>query len=83
MINKFIAEQGLDPNATPTLLNSLTLNDLLNKSPDKKMFETGFGTVKVDANLSEAKDEMEKSRLFDRTSSLHRMEPVIHQSSVG
>ena len=61
LINKFIAEQSITPKTPPVALNTLTLKDLLENSPDKNMFKTGFGTVKEDANLSEAKDEMEKA----------------------
>jgi hypothetical protein len=61
MIDKYLAQKALQPEFTTEQLNALTLKELLEEDAAlRNLFETSFTVVRADANLAEAKIEMEK-----------------------
>lgn len=62
MIDKFLAQKTIEGGLSADALKQLCFKgDLLDKDEElRKLFETSFATVKEDANLADAKIEMDK-----------------------
>ena len=61
MIDKYLTQKNIEGGLSTDRLKKLSLKDLLDDDKElKKLFETSFVTIKEDANLADAKIEMDK-----------------------
>ena len=61
MIDKYLTQKNIEGGLSTDQLKKLSLKDLLDDDEElRKLFETSFVTIKEDANLADAKFEMDK-----------------------
>lgn len=61
MIDKYLTRKNIEGGLSRDRLKKLSLKDLLDDDEElKKLFETSFVTIREDANLADAKIEMDK-----------------------
>ncbi len=61
MVDKYLTQKNIEGGLSTDQLKKLSLKDLLDDDEElRKLFETSFVTIKEDANLADAKIEMDK-----------------------